>query len=632
MIRLVSTFRTLLRLKSIILTLFLAIPGATSATVKASTAFQNTHKIFSIASTSNDALQGQQSKIANTTHSNNYKSIILAQTVDFDSAESSYTEIEAALGKYFPPLVQPTLLDLAERSIQFNTLEIVVLQGILELNSLVMPCIGPSNPQTRGHMACLDAAASLAVTTQVLVQDEACPVNLVIAERMECLFNLYAELASRDDIVPIPSDFSVHHKDWWQIWNGLGKPDPAQWTAFPELRRYAEEDAVLLHMLFVRYMSLREQSLLIKRIFDEAVVNMWGQTVSQENISHMRMISLQAVKMWREITKNEYEDIWTCGNPSGLGGCDADDASIQPLGRWLMASRTGTVPASTLSLPQIQKPIIVMGPLPSPPQTNSSVPQATPSAPNVTSSHSTVISPDYKQPVIWVQNGAPIFIPKLNSPPSTTQSTTAQPVRIYYSPPTAAPKDVPEEVSYLLSQQSAIKPKQTSCTDTSKLWEGTANKAAWKAMRGIANNVSPYRDSTAVAKTVTAAKTIYSGVGKLLDAVDVYDAVKSNDAACTYINLIKLIGGLPGAYAMELTGFDDKLVRLQNAGINIPAFMSNAADNAARILNPFSLGQPTPYSQYFVGSGNWETASPSEQRNYFILLRQAMEDARKYGN
>ena len=90
-----------------------------------------------------------------------------------------------------------------------------------------------------------------------------------------------------------------------------------------------------------------------------------------------------------------------------------------------------------------------------------------------------------------------------------------------------------------------------------------------------------------------------------------------------------MVGGPVGTLAMELTGFEEKLRTLEEAGYSVPGVMDYAVEVAERIVSPFSFGRPAPYSQIFVGQGGAEPKLDAEIRNYEQQLREAIEDERR---
>jgi hypothetical protein len=116
-------------------------------------------------------------------------------------------------------------------------------------------------------------------------------------------------------------------------------------------------------------------------------------------------------------------------------------------------------------------------------------------------------------------------------------------------------------------------------------------------------------------------------VGKALDAYDLLLAIENDDDAVkANVGLLALLGGRWAVVAMDLTGFEEKLRTLQAHGRSIPQVMRYCADVAGRLFNPFSLGQPGPYSQMLTLSGPSEPALKSEIRQWLDRI----EDSRRW--
>jgi hypothetical protein len=116
--------------------------------------------------------------------------------------------------------------------------------------------------------------------------------------------------------------------------------------------------------------------------------------------------------------------------------------------------------------------------------------------------------------------------------------------------------------------------------------------------------------------------------GKALDTYDLALAIENDDSVCANVALLQFLGGPMAVLAMEMTGFEEKLLTAQASGYSIPQVMRYGSEVASHILNPFSLGQPGPYSQMITLAGPSEPVlKPSKQ--WLDQVVEANEDARR---
>lgn len=118
-------------------------------------------------------------------------------------------------------------------------------------------------------------------------------------------------------------------------------------------------------------------------------------------------------------------------------------------------------------------------------------------------------------------------------------------------------------------------------------------------------------------------------IGAVLDAAEVGEAMARQDVVGSYVATLKLVGGPCGAVVMELTGFEEKLRSLEDAGYSVPGVMDYAVEVAEGLVSPFSFGRPAPYSQIVVGPGVAQPKLEADIRNYQQRLREAIEDERR---
>ena len=154
-----------------------------------------------------------------------------------------HPHVRAVIQAYYPAPQNPSVLDWAQRIVLWNTLQILALQGILDIGALVTTCGGPDASDPSSLASCQGEAASLALRSQVLALEEACPVNLSAAERASCLFAFFQELATLEQVLhPKFQHFLHEQSDLWRVYANHGRPDVVRFRAIPELRRLAELD------------------------------------------------------------------------------------------------------------------------------------------------------------------------------------------------------------------------------------------------------------------------------------------------------------------------------------------------------------------------------------------------------
>jgi len=189
-----------------------------------------------------------------------------------------HPHVRAVIQAYYPAPQDPSVLDWAQRIVLWNTLQILALQGILDIGALVATCGDASDPSSLA--SCQEEAASLALRSQVLALEEACPVDLSAGERAGCLFAFFQELASLEQVLHARHQrFLLELSDLWRVYANHGRPDVMRFRAIPELRRLAELDTILLFVFHLRVQAFEEQIVLLQRIERDLAGQAWASQV-----------------------------------------------------------------------------------------------------------------------------------------------------------------------------------------------------------------------------------------------------------------------------------------------------------------------------------------------------------------
>ncbi|MHA1566176.1 MAG: hypothetical protein ACTSX7_12755 [Alphaproteobacteria bacterium] len=470
--------------------------------------------------------------------------------------------------------------------VQLNIVSLLPLQAMLQIGAIDGLC---SNA-TDLAFECMQEAAPLVVEGRWPVIEEACPIHLATIEYSECLFEIHLALLTQEQVLSIwfalePSYTYVSGLD--RVWKAHGKPAILDWGSIPELREVAETDAILLFVNYVRLRIQEERIRILKRISHELALRFLHPTIAD--------LAVQDATQSLEIARRDLEFRWNNGQSEWLR-------------EWLTFTRTEKVPGRSLRLPSLSRPPAVS---PRTPQYPATVAPNSPESPRTPRANA-----NREQPQIWVKNGRPLQLKFLGPPPpqvSPTQKKQDAPPPIY---------EVPVSVQLVLNSDAI---SRKAALDYSRQRRPPPSMMGDLDWAGIASDAVDRLQNKVGSSTRT---KLIKGVGALLDAWDLYDAAREDDAVKGNIALLKLVGGLPAVIAMELTGFDEKLMTLENAGYSIPQVMRYSAATAQHMLSPFSLGEPGPYSQLIVGTGGWEQASDAAIEAYEERVRQAIFDAR----
>ena len=349
-----------------------------------------------------------------------------------------HPHVRAVIQTYYPGSQDPSVLDWAERIVLWNTLQILALQGILDISALVATCGGPDAPDAS---ACREEMAALALRSQVLALEEACPVDLSAGERAGCLFAFYQELATQEQVLhPKFQRFLHEQSDLWRVYAGHGRPDVMRFRAIPELRRLAELDTVLLFVFYVRAKALDEQIVLLRRIERELAGQAWANEVPRGGLF------LAAAQMQLDWARRQLEWLWTYQAYSL-----ASAGWAEPFREWLELTRHGRISSAPLRLPQLQRRAVFPRPpaiasasppantLRRPPSTRPphSVPGTIPRGLYLVLAQDSVVAGE-RASTLWVRGGRPISL-RPDSPPVGTEPSTDRP-----EPPLGPPPVVPE--------------------------------------------------------------------------------------------------------------------------------------------------------------------------------------------
>jgi hypothetical protein len=540
--------------------------------------------------------------------------------VQSEAQEAFYPRARAVIQAYYPTPQDPSFFAWAERIVLWNTLQILALQGILDISALVATCAGSDASDSSGLATCQDEVASLALRSQVLALEEACRFDLSAGERADCLFAFFQELATLEQVLhPRFQFFLQAQSDLWRVYANHGRPGVMRFRAIPELRRLAELDTILLFVSYVRVKALEEQIALLQRIESELAGQAWANEVPRGELF------LVAAQMQRDWARRELEWLWTyqAYSLASAGWAEAFRG-------WLELTRNGRISSAPLQLPQLHRRAVLPRPTEIP---AASAPTAAlrrlPSAQPHHSGQDTVRRGLYlvlakdsvvvkdRGSTLWVQGGRPIsFRPY---PPPVGQEQSALELPPVEPPPLPPVKPPPlPPVGPTLPPDDSGASAVLDFLDAS-YWAERLSDAldSWPRQRAWPLELA---DKWALGMRALAAG---------LDAAELSEAIVRQDMVGAHVAALQLVGGPAGALAMELTGFDEKLRTLERAGYSVPEVMDYAVEVAEDIVSPFSFGKPAPYSQMIAGHGVQESALDTEIRNYEQHLREAVEDERR---
>ncbi|MGH6895612.1 MAG: hypothetical protein ACREJ5_03580 [Geminicoccaceae bacterium] len=550
-----------------------------------------------------------------------------------------HPHVRAVIQAYYPAPQDPSVLDWAEGIVLWNALEVLALQGILDIGALVATCAGPDASDRSGLATCHSEAASLAFRSQVLALEEACPVDLSAGERASCLFAFYQVLASREQMLHAKYQrFLLELSDLGRVYASHGRPEVMRLRAIPQLRRLAELDTILLFASHVRVQALEEQIALLQRIERELAGQAWASEVPRGGLF------LTAPRMQRDWTRRQLEWLWTYRSYSL-----ASAGWAEPFREWLELTRHGRISSAPLRLSRLQRraafprpPAIPTATVPGdalrrPPSARppNGPPGTVPRGLYLVLAQDSVVASD-RRPTLWVRGGQPVFLERRDAQQTDTERDGNPNPDNEEGPGTeegpgdnggeGPGSDIEEDPG----NDGGEGPGSDGDEDDRPPGLPGVARAAFDCLLGWPKVLSAAVDRWS-GQRASARRSAHAmqAIGAVLDAAEVGEAMARQDVVGSYVATLKLVGGPCGAVVMELTGFEEKLRSLEDAGYSVPGVMDYAVEVAEGLVSPFSFGRPAPYSQIVVGPGVAQPKLEADIRNYQQRLREAIEDERR---
>lgn len=547
-----------------------------------------------------------------------------SQTTGQDDDEAYYITLFDTLDERYPQQDTSTpALDWANRVVELTAMQQIPLLAMLDLGANMTNCEGRGD---RG--SCIDEAQRSRLAAQWPPLLRICPSSQPPLQRMSCFHAVYFELSDRAF-----RTHSLAEQYRLQI-QGLAGPLNFAWLArarpvfvagmavrdFDEVKAEAIQlDALIM---FADYVYLR--GLIATAPLVEKVCKRIG--------SADMYCSFDLYPQYKKLAEMEITAQLMLGDYNGQ--CSSQLCQVLEHARGMrVQTRLPSVSATSsapLDRPTRAPPDAGQGSIPAAPAPTGPEPASpAPASPADYRRTNKASAARLGSPRIWVANGKPIFLPQL-SPSSEGEG----------EPEESATRDPAPPINVVVDLGTKSQPLSPGVagvvTHPSPAVTGHSNRPAprtfteWDWLENILRTVDRLRgmeDSklTRYMGRFNTARTMFDlGVAMATD-----DEVRKNASAVSLV--AGFVGGPPALLAIEMTGFDDALVKWQDSGGDVDQLMRWGADTARHVLSPFSIGRPIPYSQIYVGSGATEPVTQAQAEAYRRRARQAEEDRRYAG-